>query len=157
MQCENLKAIEISADNPVFETVDGVLFDKKEHTLISYPIGLTAASYVVPEGVTVIGKSAFSECKNLTGVTLPGGLTSIAEWAFYDTGLTAVEIPEGVKTIGYEAFGLTKNMTRPTLPESLTFIDDWAFAGSGLTSINVIAGSYAEEWVMGNGYACHYR
>ena len=48
-------------------------------------------SITIPDSVTEIGKSAFSYCDNLTSVTIPDSVTSIGDWAFYDCGsLTSV-------------------------------------------------------------------
>lgn len=55
--------------------------------------------------VTSIGEAAFSECSDLTSVTIPESVTSIGERAFYwCSGLTSVTIPEGVTSIGVRAF-----------------------------------------------------
>ena len=47
-----------------------------------------------------IGIAAFSECSNMTNVTIGNGVTSIGESAFISChGLTSITIPEGVTTI----------------------------------------------------------
>ena len=48
--CGNLTEIIVSPDHPYLEIVDGVLFSKPDHRLVSYPFANTAASYVVPDG-----------------------------------------------------------------------------------------------------------
>ena len=152
----SLETIKISADHPVFEIVDGVLFNKKEHKLIAYPAGSAASFYAVPEGVTTIGMFAFSEAFNLTGISLPGSLTTIEAFAFSDTGLTAVEIPEGVTTIGYGAFIASDDLRSVSLPRSLTSIGADIFAYSGISSVSVPAGSYAETWAQQNNIPYSY-
>src|SRR5690242_1775346 len=55
--------------------------------------------------VTWIDSSAFSNCTNLTSVTIPISVISIANDAFsYCTSLTNVTIANNVTDIGYEAF-----------------------------------------------------
>ncbi len=151
---DNSKAIgtiKISADHPVFEIVDGVLFNKKEHKLIYYPTGSSTVAYTVPEGVTAIGKEAFSGAFNLRSISLPGSLKSIEASAFSITGLISVDIPEGVTEIDFAAFAGCPYLTSVTLPENLTYIGENAFNTENLTDVTVYADSYAETWAKENG------
>lgn len=38
--------------------------------------------YIIPNGVTTIGNSAFKNCDGLTTITIPNSVTSIGEGAF---------------------------------------------------------------------------
>ncbi len=59
---------------------------------------------VIPDGVTVIEKGAFS-CENITSITLPESVTEIDVYAFSGaTNLTSVTIKGDVKSIGDYAF-----------------------------------------------------
>lgn len=51
-----------------------------------------------------IGASAFSDCANLTSITIPNSVISIGEGAFCGSGLTSIIIPDGVTSIGELAF-----------------------------------------------------
>jgi hypothetical protein len=75
--CTNLANISVAADNPAYTSINGVLFDKAEDTLIQYPAGLTNGAYTVPGSVTSIGEFAFADCDSLTNVTIPGSITTI--------------------------------------------------------------------------------
>ena len=100
-----LKNITVSAENPYFTSVDGVLFNKGLETIICYPVGRTEETYEIPSGVTKIGHSAFCGSRYLKSVTIPNGVTSIAQWAFRgDTALQSVTIPGSVREIGLETF-----------------------------------------------------
>jgi len=65
---------------------------------------------VVPEmyngsPVTSIGVKAFSECDDLTSISIPDSVTTIGNNAFSGcTGLTSIIIPESVTSIGKYAF-----------------------------------------------------
>src|SRR5208283_2585232 len=61
INCYNLPAITVAAGNPAFTSVDGVLFNKNETTLLVYPTAL-AGSYAIPSGVMTIGTNAFVLC-----------------------------------------------------------------------------------------------
>ncbi len=71
-------------ENNVTYTADeyGVLFTKDKTTLIQYPVGNIRTSYVVPDGVTVIDKSAFAMCEYISSVTIPDSVISINDFAF---------------------------------------------------------------------------
>ncbi len=61
--------------------------------------------YVIPEGVTQIGREVFANCRKLVSITLPDGVTEIGERAFSGCGsLTNIVIPNGVTKIAKEAF-----------------------------------------------------
>lgn len=58
-----------------------------------------------PYTVTTIAGYAFSECSDLTSVTIPDGVTSIKQYAFLSChGLTSITIPDGVTSIERGAF-----------------------------------------------------
>ncbi len=99
--------------------------------------GLT--SVTIPNGVTSIGQSAFYGCSSLTSVTIPNSVTSIGESAFSDcSGLTSVIIPNSVTSIGGYAFKGCSGLTSVTIPNSVTSIGQYAFSGcSGLTSVTI--------------------
>lgn len=71
-----LREIIISPDHPVFEVVDGVLFDKTTNKLVCYPAGLEAESYTIPDGTLTIASSAFA-CCSLKSLTLPDSVTTM--------------------------------------------------------------------------------
>ena len=53
----------------------------------------------------VIGFCAFCDCRRLTRLTLPAGITKIGEYAFWGcSGLTSLTLPDGITWIHYEAF-----------------------------------------------------
>ncbi len=70
-----------------------------------YLNGTLLTNLVIPEGVTSVGKRAFSGCTSLTSVTLPEGITRIEDDTFRGcTNLTSVTIPSSVTSIGSSAF-----------------------------------------------------
>jgi hypothetical protein len=147
--CSSLGAITVEAANPVYSSVDGVLFDKSRTTLIAYPGG-KAGAYTVLEGVTGIGASAFNSSTNLTGLTIPNSVTNIGDWVLLGCGsLASVTIGSGVASIGEGAFDSCGSLATIAVPDSVTSIGGYAFAsctnlasvtiGSGVSSIGDLA------------------
>ena len=55
--------------------------------------------------VTSIGSNAFSDCSDLTSITIGNNVTSIGNHAFYKcSGLTSITIPNSLTSIGIEVF-----------------------------------------------------
>ena len=93
----------------------------------------------IPDGITSIGKGAFSDCKGLTRIEIPNSVSSIGERAFWScAGLASIEIPSSVTSIGRCAFGYCTGLTSVEIPNSITKIGEEAFRGcKGLTSIEI--------------------
>jgi hypothetical protein len=102
--CTSLPAITVDTNNPVYSSVDGVLFNQTQTALIEYPAGNAGSSYTIPNGVTSIGEDAFFHCTSLASVTIPNTVTNIGAYAFDQCGLTNVMIGNGVTRIGDFAF-----------------------------------------------------
>ena len=108
----NLTDIIVSPDHPTLATIDGVLFDKTEKKLISYPCAFTNTSYVIPQGIRIIGNDAFYDCDSLTSMTIPDSVTTIGEDAFYSCdSLTSITIQDSVTTIRENPFTYCTNLT----------------------------------------------
>ena len=111
LNCHSLTAFMVDPGNAFFSSVGGVLFDKAQTTLITFPVGLSA-SYAIPGGVTTIGTGAFFLCVNLTSVTMPATVTTLADSAFADcSGLTNITLGAGVNQIATSAFGGCNQLT----------------------------------------------
>ena len=68
---------------------DGAWYDNRE-----------IKNVIINNGVTSIGKFAFSYCSNLISITIPNSVTSIGSFAFCRcTSLTSITIPNSVTSI----------------------------------------------------------
>ena len=75
-----LSAITVDTNNSVYSSVDGVLFDKAQGTLIQYPWGKAETNYTIPNSVINISRQTLSgNCYGLTSVTIPNSVTNILE------------------------------------------------------------------------------
>jgi hypothetical protein len=92
----------------------------------------------IPNSVTSIGGSAFSNCSSLTSITIPNSVTSIGNSAFSGcSSLTSITIPNSVTSIGGYAFSGCSELTSITIPESVTTLPT-ALAYNCLSLKNVI-------------------
>ncbi len=83
----------------------------------------------IPEGVTAISNSAFSDCIQLSRVNLPNTITSIGDEAFRGCyNLFAINLPEGISLIGTSAFYDCASLAEITLPSTLQSIGYSSFS-----------------------------
>jgi thiol-disulfide isomerase/thioredoxin len=78
-----LETIDVSPENPFFRSEDGVLFDKEMTRLVQCP-GAKAGIYEIPSSVVEIAPFAFSGCRNLAEIRIPGSVKTIGDRAFAD-------------------------------------------------------------------------
>ncbi len=71
-------------------------------------------THIIISNVISIPSYAFTNLSNVHSVSLPQGLTTIGESAFSQTGLNGVVIPSSVTTIGDAAFNNISNLTTVT-------------------------------------------
>ncbi len=92
------------------------------------------------EKVTQIPNDAFSNCSNLTGITLPDGVTLIGNFAFnLCRNLASVTLSADLETIGQYAFKECDALTSIVIPDKVKYIKKGAFLQSGLTSLTIPA------------------
>ncbi len=111
---------------------DGAMADYEDKTTRPwYDSRYDIKKVIVKSGVTNIGREAFSQCGNLTSITLPDGLTSIGVNSFYSTGLTSVIIPATVTDIGSAAFRYCTSLASIIIyAPSQTNYYRWVFDGN---------------------------
>ncbi len=136
--CDSLTNISVASDNASYSSTDGILFDKSQETLIKCP-AKTQGSYSIPSSVTAISPRAFSNCTELTSLTIADSVTNIGEAAFSEcTSLTNITIPENVTSIGPGAFSDCSGLESLIISGNLAKIDEYTFAGcTALTSLSI--------------------
>ena len=126
--CSSLKSIEVNEENQNYSDIEGVLFNKAGTEIIKYPAGKEWTEYTIPNSVTSIGDSAFSDCSNLK----------------------SIEIPSSVTSIGYGAFEGCRNLQSVIIPSSITSIVYRAFEGCSNLVIYCEVGSEAQKHALSN-------
>jgi hypothetical protein len=135
---DNFTSFSVDENNTVYSSKEGVLFNKNQTRLVSYPDSRTG-SYVIPNTVTSIDTGAFWGCDRLTSINIPNTVTSIGAFAFLACyNLRSVTIPNSVTTIEDETFHYCRSLTSVTIGNSVTSIGDWAFDGcTTLVSVTI--------------------
>ena len=173
---------------PAPTTVGGVVYLLNENgtaTVTGYTADLPA-EVIIPQSIKYenedfsvksIKDFAFMDCSSLKNITIPEGVTSIGNSAFWDSGLTsvtfeegsklttidagafagcqslgAITIPEGVTSIENGAFYSCRSMETISIPESVTSIGENAFSRcAGLTTVNFGGSKSQWEAITGEG------
>jgi len=109
LNCTSLKSINVDSESTKFSSIDGILFDKLQETLICCPTGKTEG-ILIPNSVKSIGFAAFQNCVNLTSINIPNSVTQIGNEAFRDCSkLTTIDFGDldannYLSSIGENAF-----------------------------------------------------
>ena len=122
--CVNLIDINVAFGHEYLAMIDEVLFSKPDKRLVCYPCALTQAEYMVPDGVRIIGDSAFYLARNLKSVTISETVNEISSDAFHGCGIKEVIIPDSVTCFGNGAFRSCADMEHVTLPQNLENIEE---------------------------------
>lgn len=101
--------------------------------------GYTQKDVIIPEGISVIGETAFQGMNNIESVYIPEGVELIGEGAFSGCkNLQSLHIPDSVETIDRDGFNGCIGLKSVTLPDSIKNIESGAFAGCiNLETINI--------------------
>lgn len=103
--CDDFRSFTVEPLNPVYGSLEGVLLDHGQRTIIQYPEG-RAGNYRIPVSVTSIGSGAFGGRRHLSSVILPGSVTHIGDYAFAPcTSLTGVYFEGDAPSAGVDVFG----------------------------------------------------
>ena len=96
--CKNLDTIIVPEGNKRFASIDNVLIDKTNGTIIAYPAGKKNTVYEIPDSIQTIGSWAFVDCDNLQEVTIPDSVQIVGDFAFQGCdSLVSLSFPSSVK------------------------------------------------------------
>jgi len=137
----SLQAINVEGANEYYSSVNGVLFDKSQSTLIRYPAA-KAGSYLIPNSVSSIRSTAFQGCTYLTNLTTGNSVTNIGDSAFQScSGLANASFPDALSSIGSNAFYSCVSLRSFTIRDNVINIGSAAFFNCvGLTNLTIGSG-----------------
>ena len=144
--CKQLENVHIAEGNPTYYSMDGVIFDKEENSLLYYPMGKKDKSYTVPGSTKIIDFDAFMRQPYLREVIIEAGVESIMPYAFYGMEkLESIIIPETVTYLGGYAFCECQSLRQIDIPVSVPAIEDYTFAYGILQKLMVAQGTSIAE------------
>lgn len=126
----------ISVEKPAFFSDTDFVVERS--VLIRYN-DFTKKDIMIPEGISVIGESAFQGMNNIESVHIPEGVEVIKEAAFSGCkNLKSINISDGVETIDRDCFNGCIRLESIRFPDSVKNIEAGAFAGcTSLESVNI--------------------
>lgn len=124
-ECRSLECIEIPSSVKVF--CDGVFSS-------CYNLN----KVLLHEGLEDIGTNSFSSCYSLEEIEIPSTVKYIREYAFWNTGLKAVNIPDSVELIGNFAFGNCLKLEKVCVGKGVNSIGNNIFRNCfSITSLDI--------------------
>ena len=135
--CNDLKNITVAADNKIYSSEDGILYNKNKTELVAFPS--VRGEFIIPDSVTSILGGALAQTY-LTNVTIPARVTKIGIIVFYNCySLESISVDPDNPNYSSEN-GILYNKAKTeiiqvpgaisddiTIPNSVTTIGDMAF------------------------------
>lgn len=105
----------------------------------------------LPNSLVKIGRYAFDDCQSLQKITIPSNVTDIGDYAFnHCVNLTSVTLSSGLQTIGEYAFKDCAKLSSIVIPANVKEIGNYAFAGCGSLKTITFKGNFDDG--LGSGY-----
>ncbi|HEY5592999.1 MAG TPA: leucine-rich repeat domain-containing protein [Paludibacter sp.] len=126
--CKNLTQFNVDSNNTAFCSVDGVLFNKDQTSLIAYP-NVKGTQYTIPNSVKKVESYAFEGCTGLTDLTFGDSVITIGSFSFRDcSGLTSLSIGKSIN-LSTSAFQNCTGLKSIVFGDSIRTIGDYVFKG----------------------------
>ncbi|MBD5327584.1 MAG: leucine-rich repeat protein [Bacteroides sp.] len=134
--CNHLSDIIVHADNSHYCSVDGILFNKELNQIIQFPAGKNTQLYEIPNGVSIIRGSAFSGAELLESIVIPNSTDSIGTSVFSNCyNLTSITLHAQTPPKSSWYFNLYNTVTLYVPYES---IDAYKSADSWKKFVNIV-------------------
>lgn len=117
----NMSSIDVAEGNPVYKSIDGVLFNLAADTLLKYPPMKQLEEYTVPASVLVLGENSMSKTL-LKKVNLPNTLREMREYALAYNSFKEIRLPDSLRYMYGYALGECNDLRSITVPDSVRWI-----------------------------------
>jgi uncharacterized repeat protein (TIGR02543 family) len=135
--CYQLLNITVDQENTTFKSLLGVLYSADGKRLIRYPQAKADTTFVIDDIVEIIEGYAFSDCHNITNLTIGSSVTTLRTHAFFKcTNLLSIVIPDSVTTVEIYIFRDCVSLESVTFGMGMTEISSYMFNNCvALTSV----------------------
>lgn len=121
--CNSLLNINADEQNPYYASIEGVLYNKNQKKLVSFPSG-RKGSFSIPDFVTSIERYAFYKSYYLENVFIPNAVTYIGDCAFEECfKLASIKIPDSIRYLNSKLFFGCTNLERVIIGNSVEIIE----------------------------------
>ena len=88
-------------------------FSKSNYTpwMEHFEVFKNVHTVILPEGLTTIGRQAFTQFYSLKNIAIPSTVSKIGHLSFYCSGIEYIYIPQGVQKISHSAFSTCHSLT----------------------------------------------
>lgn len=137
--CASLKSINVDTQNRYYSSMDGVLFNYCQDTIIQYPAGKIGKTYAVPNTVIAVNDGYNRELSQIYGGYTPSGV-------FSKSKLQSVSIPNTVNYVGHYAFYNCPILSLVTLGSAVDSIGIYAFSQDSVLRAIVCLGTQPPKY-----------
>ena len=125
INCVKLKSIVVDEGNTVYDSRNNcnAIIETATNTLVT-----GCQTTIIPNGVEIIGNSAFESCRDLESISLPASVTKIGSSAFDSCRkLSSIEMSPNITEINSYAFSYCEVLGSIEIPEKVTTIGESVF------------------------------
>ena len=149
-----LESIRVDERNLVYSSDSGILFSKDFTTLIYYPRCKTGGEYIVPEYVKELGRSAFSELRNLHSLKFNSFFEKMGDAAIFSGNIEEAEYPVYPEPSSrIILFSFCTELTKVYISKDVKWMNEYDFMQSPNVTLYVYNNSYALDWAKEHGFA----
>ena len=158
--CKNLESINLpnTTTTSKFSSLDGILFDKDQKTLIKYPQAMDGdanQTYEALDFTKTFANNAFQGCNKIKNIKT-NGVETIGDHGFDSSILESPTLGDKVTTIGKYAYNNCNRLTSISINSATSSIGYGAFNYCpNLSSISVVNGN--SQYVSENGFLYKFQ
>lgn len=126
--CSSLTILDIPEVNPAFSSDNGILYNQKMTELVWYPEGKKEEYFQIPSNITTIREYAFYNTR-LQQIDLPSSVKEIGQEAFAFSAIKSIVLPDNISLIPHGCFQQCRQLQSLTLGASVSYLSEYCFDG----------------------------